>query len=135
MATRKTTRQSARTTSNRAGIPMPSSIPPSMQGEFDELIDHLAARHGGIVPVEDLHLVENILFHRYSLRQMFEDVRVNGPVIDGKHNPAASGMPTHSGAVVKLSSALALGPSHRARLKTPPAQDQKATPSPWDDAQ
>ena len=136
MATARTPRRPASIKGNRAGIAMPSSLPASMQGEFDELIDHLASRRDGLVPIEDLALVENLLFHRATLRQMFEDVRANGPVVDGKHNPSASGMPTHSGSVVKLAAALSLGPAARARMKAPAVAEKKpAESSPWGDGQ
>ena len=111
---------------------MPSSLPVEMTTEFNALIDHLASRPGGMVKDEDLSSVEALMFHRYVLRECFELIKENGPVIDGKHNPASILLPPHTGAIAKLCSVLNLGPAARARLKTPAATSAKAKPTPWD---
>lgn len=101
-----------------AAIQMPITLPEEMRGEFQDLIGHLEQRHG-VVRHEDLPLIESLLFHRHAVRMAYEDLRMNGLVIEGKSNPAAAAMAIQTGAVTKMTAALALGPAQRARLKIP----------------
>ena len=110
-------------------IQMPTTLPQEMRSEFDELITHLHQRNG-VVRTEDLPLVEALLFHRYAVRIAFEDLRINGLVIEGKVNPAAAAMAIQTGAVTKMVAALALGPAHRAKLKAPSTPSTQTT-NPW----
>jgi phage terminase small subunit len=105
-----------------------------MLDEYNELVDHLAERAGGVVRAEDLSLIEQLLFHRHVVREAFADIRANGILIDGKGNPAASMIGLQAGAVTKIAGLLAIGPSARAKLKAPPA-GSKAAPSPWEEGQ
>ena len=131
MATRK---KPAEPKANVLGIAMPDTLPPSMRPEFDSLINHMAGRPGGVVVDEDLASIEALMFHRYVMREAFASILENGTIIDGKHNPSVTAMPSHASSIVKIAALLNLGPAARARLKTPPATSAKAKPTPWDSA-
>jgi len=128
MAPRKTANKPTTMPGNVAGIPMPEMLPVEMTSEFNELVNHMAAR-AGVVDTEDVPLLENLLMHRYACRMAFEDIRINGPLVDGKSNPAVAMLAIQSGAAVKVAAALALGPAARAKLKSPPTNN--AANNPW----
>ena len=92
---------------------MPVSVPDEMHDEFHALIAHLKQRDG-IVAVEDIPLVEQLLHHRFAMREATKHIVEHGVMSeDGERNPAAAILASHSAAALKLADALNMGPKAR----------------------